>query len=666
MHNLRFSRHFLAVTCFVVSLCVPMLHAGKTAAAPVVIPKPARMEIRSGAFAIGPKTRIDLETSNRDAYWVGEYLSRLLSKALGHSIPVHITNRTGPRQNAIIFSLQGPATLGPEGYELTVSRDLIYISAPKVAGLFYGVQTLRQMLPPEIERGARIGRPLKIRCVRIQDRPRFAWRGFMLDCSRTFLSIAYLRRTIDLMALYKLNVLHLHLTDDQGWRLQMNKYPNLTTVGAHFAKRFGGGGGFYTQQQMRELIAYARRRNITIVPEIEMPGHSQEVLAAYPGLACPVPGEKTIFEVAPFWDFVSQHHFSQPLCVCNGKVFETYRNILSEVIALFPSPFIHVGGDEVPKDAWKASPLCQSFMKANGLKDANELQSYFMKRIEKVIAAKGRRMIGWDEILEGGLAPGATVMSWRGTRGGLAAARLGHDVVMAPNPYTYFDYTYDTTPTQKVYSYNPAEGFSAAMARHILGVEACMWTHIAVTEMAIDYQVYPRLLALSEVGWSPQQSREWSGFDIRLRSEFPRLQALGVTFRDPQAVGVKVGAWSGQDLAGDTPRVFDWDVTTSISGAAEVEVQVRWESGNHPFYVRSVELLQDGRQMNPIAFPAPLNKRNDVAVGWLSPGVRHPGSRFTLRVILQGTKDGAPAGSVWIMKPPDPAARPVHPRAANE
>jgi len=662
MRSLRICGHFLAVTCFVVSLCVPMLHAGKTAAAPGVIPRPARMEIRSGAFAIGPKTRIELETSNRDARWVGEYLSGLLSKALGRSILVHITNRTGPHHNAIIFSLQGPATLGPEGYELNVFPDAIHISAPKVAGLFYGVQTLRQMLPAQIERGEPLRRPLKVQCVRIQDRPRFAWRGLMLDCSRTFLSMDYLRRTVDLMALYKLNVLHLHLTDDQGWRLQMIQYPELTAVGSHFAESFGGGGGFYTQQQMRELVAYARKRNITIVPEIEMPGHSQEVLAAYPELACPVPGEKPVFQVAPFWDFILQHHFSQPLCVCNARVFEMYRNILYEVMALFPSEFIHVGGDEVPKDAWKASPLCQSFMKAKGLKDANGLQSDFMKRIEKVIAAKGRRMIGWDEILEGGLAPGATVMSWRGTRGGLAAARAGHDVVMAPNTYTYFDYTYHTTPTQKVYSYNPAEGFTAAMARHILGVEACMWTHIAVTERAIDYQIYPRLLALSEVGWSPQQSREWSGFDHRLRSELPRLQALGVTYRDPQAVGVKVGAWSEQDLAGDTPRVFDWDATTSISGAAEVEVQVRWASGTHAVYARRVALLEDGRQTSQAVFPAPLDRDNDVEVGWLSPGARQPGSRYTLRVTLQGTKDGSSTGSVWIMR----LSGSAHPRPLDE
>jgi len=647
MRRSNLSKHMFAAVCCFLSTCVPALYAKSTPAL-AVIPKPARIEIRTGAFKFGLRTQIHLEADSSNAHWVGEYLSKLLSKPVGHTIPVQVAKHAGQRHDAIVLSLKASPALGPEGYEMSVSRDTIRISAPKVAGLFYGVQTLRQMLPPGIESSAPVKEPLKVRCVHIEDSPRFAWRGLMLDCSRTFLSIDYLRHTVDLMALYKLNVLHLHLTDDQGWRLAIKKYPKLTTVGAHFAERFGGGGGFYTQQQMRELIAYAKKRNITVVPEIEMPGHSGEVLAAYPELACPLP-EKQTFEVAPLWELPS--HFSQPLCVCNNEVFEMYRNILSEVIALFPSEFIHVGGDEVPKEAWNESPLCQTRMKAEGLKNAEELQSYFMKRIGKVIEAKGRRMIGWDEIFEGGLASGATVESWRGTKGGLAAAELGHDVVMAPNPYTYFDYTYDTTPTQKVYSYDPAEGFTAAMAKHILGVEACMWTHIAVTEKAIDYQIYPRLLALAEVGWSSQQNREWSDFDARLMRQFTRLQKLGVTYCDPAAVGNKLGAWHESDLTGDTPRVFDWDATSLLGDTGEVEVQVRWESGQHSVNVQSVALLEDGEQTSQFVFPGPLNQSNDVEIGWLSLGTRHPGSRYTLRVTLQGTKEGAPSGSVWIMAP---------------
>lgn len=637
--------------CFLfLSPAVPLLLARTSNPGLDVIPKPAKVEIRSGTFELDSRTRIYLETDNSDARWVGQYLSRLLSKPIGHAVPVHVAEAGGRHGNAVVFSLKGLAALGPEGYEMSVRHNAIHISAPKVAGLFYGVQTLRQMLPSEIESGVRRKMPLKVQCMHIQDRPRFAWRGLMLDCSRTFLSMDYLRHTVDLMALYKLNVLHLHLTDDQGWRLQIKQYPRLTTVGAYFAKRFGGGGGFYTQQQMRSLIAYAKRRNITIVPEIEMPGHSEEVLAAYPEMACPIPGKTQTFEVAPFWESQLRQHLTEPLCVCKSQVFEIYRNILSDVINLFPSEFIHVGGDEVPKEEWNDSPLCQAFMKAKGMKNADELQSYFMKRIEKVIAAKGRRMVGWDEILEGGLAPGAVVESWRGTKGGLAAASLGHDVVMAPNTYTYFDYTYHTTPTEKVYSYNPTEGFSAAMARHILGVEGCMWTHIAVTKRAIDYQIYPRLLALAEVGWTPQRERQWPNFEVRLMRQFPRLRRLDVTYHDPRAVGRKVGEWNASDLAGEAPRTFNWNAGSLPGKAGEVEVQVRWANGKHPIYVRSVALLEDGKQTSQILFPGPLTKFNDVEIGWLSVGTRS-GGRYTLRVTLQGTKEGSSSGSLWIMKP---------------
>lgn len=652
MRRSNFFKHSLIAICCFLSTCVPTFCARESSLGLGIIPKPTSIEIRSGTFEFNQATEIDLKTEDRNARWVGKYLSELLVKPLGHVIPVRTALHGGQRHGAIVLSLKASPALGPEGYTLSVSRITIRISAPEVAGLFYGVQTLRQMLPPEIDSKAPRKLSLKVRCADIQDSPRFAWRGLMLDCSRTFLSMAYLRHTVDLMALYKLNVLHLHLTDDQGWRLAINGYPKLTTVGAHFAERFGGSGGFYTPQQMRDLVVYAQKRNITVVPEIEMPGHSGEVLAAYPELACPLAKQRT-FEVTPFWQRSST--FSEPLCVCNNRIFEMYRNILSDVIAIFPSEFIHVGGDEVPKEAWNESPLCQTYMKAKGLKNAEELQSYFMKRIEKVIAAKGRRMIGWDEILEGGLAPGAAVESWRGTKGGLASAELGHDVVMAPNTYTYFDYTYDTTPTQKVYSYDPAEGFTAAMAKHILGAEACMWTHIAVTGKAIDYQIYPRLLALAEVGWSPQQERNWSDFDSRLLGQFPRLRALGVTYHDPRAVGTKLGAWRESDLMGDTPRVFEWDATSLLGNRSEAEVQVRWEGGRHPVYVRSVALLKDGKQKSQIEFPGPLNKFNDVEVGWLSLGRRHSDSRYTLRITLQGTKEGTASGSVWIMAPPNSA-----------
>ena len=618
--------------------------------APAIIPKPAQMEVKGGTFRFDSHTQIFVLTDDPGARWVGEYLSELLTRALGSPVPAHTFPSAVGNRDAVFLSLQARDKLGPEGYRLTVSAHKIRIEAAKAAGLFYGVQTLLQLLPPEDEPHAAIKKRIEIAGVKILDQPRYAWRGLMLDCSRTFLPVAYLRSTIDRMALYKLNVLHLHLTDDQGWRLEIKKYPELTTVGAHFAAAYGGGGGYYTQQEMRGLIAYAGERHITIVPEIEMPGHSGEVLAAYPELACDLP-EPRKFEVHPFWE--GARGFSQPLCVGNDKLYVMYQDILEEVMDLFPSTFIHVGGDEVPKTAWKHCLHCQARMKAEGLKNEEELQSYFMRRMEKVVEAKGRRLVGWDEILEGGLAPGATVMSWRGTKGGVAAAQMGHDVVMTPNPYTYFDYTYQTTPTEKVYSYNPAAtGFSPEMARHILGVQASMWTHISVTERAIDYQLYPRLLALAEVAWTPQSSRDWNDFNARLDRHYPRLRSLGITFCDAAARGNKIGSWHAADLSGEAPRQFTWEAAPHLPHAGEVEVQVRRDEGVAQTFVRSVELLADGKVISQVAFPGPLSKSNQMNIGWLNVGQRQAGAQYTVRVTLQGSQSGAISGSVWLMESP--------------
>jgi hexosaminidase len=616
---------------------------------PAIIPKPAHLEARAGTFSLVPATQIFVRSNDDQTRWVGEYLSTLISEALGKSVRVHINPKGAKGHSTILLSLHAPSTLGSEGYELTVTPSNIRIEAVTAAGLFYGVQTLRQLLPPEIESHAAVKTPIDIPGATIQDQPRYSWRGLMLDCSRTFLPVSYLRRTIDRMALYKLNMLHLHLTDDQGWRLEIKKYPELTTVGAHCVEPYGGGGGFYTQQEIRDLIAYARKRNITIVPEIEMPGHSTEVLATYPELACDLP-EPRKFTVHPFWG--ERVELTQPLCAGNDKVYAMYQEILGEVMDLFPSTFIHVGGDEVPKDAWKKCPLCQARIKSEGLKDEEGLQGYFMRRMEKVIAAWGRRLIGWDEILEGGLASGATVMSWRGTKGGVAAAQSGHDVVMTPNPYTYFDYTYHTTPLEKVYSYDPAATeFTPSLARHILGVQASMWTHIADTERAIDFQLYPRLLALAEVAWTPQSLRDWSDFSSRVNTQYSRLQSLDIQFYDAIAPGTKLGAWQASDLTGDTPRQFTWEAAPFLPRSGDVQVQVRRDDGGIRTYTRLVELLEDGKAIGQITFPAPLFNHNDVNVGWLHVTQRKTTPHYAVRVTLQGSKDGAVSGSVWIMEP---------------
>jgi hexosaminidase len=624
---------------------VSAIQAASASGPPAVIPRPARMEVGDGAFVFSPNTAVVLETRESEARWVGEYLCALLGNATGRTVPLRSAAGVGWR-GVIRLSLLPPGVLGPEGYKMSVSRREIRIRAGGAAGLFYGVQTLRQMLPTAVESRASRKERLAVPCLTIQDSPRFSWRGLMLDCSRTFLPLEYVQRTLDRMALYKLNVLHLHLTDDQGWRLEIKKYPKLTTVGARFAGRYGGGGGYYSQPEIRQLIAYARERNITIVPEIEMPGHSREVLAAYPELACDLPGRE-VLEVHPF--FEGPPGFSPPLCAGNERVFEMCGDVLAEVIDLFPSEFIHMGGDEVPKDSWNKCPRCQARIKEEGLRDSVELQSYFTRRIAKMVTAKGRRLIGWDEILQGGLAEGAAVMSWRGTAGGVAAANLGHDVVMTPTSNCYFDYTYHTTPTEKVYAYDPAAGeFNDAMARHVLGVQASMWTHIATSENAIDYQIYPRLAALAEVAWSPQTVRAWPDFSVRLKSHLERWKLLGAHYFDEAAVGRRIGAWQSSDLSGDAARAFEWDVTPLVPGPGEYEVQVRREEGPGPVYVRSVALLEDGQEISREVFAGPLSEGNDVAVGWLECRRRKPAARYSVRVVLQGASGGGLAGSVWM------------------
>jgi hexosaminidase len=352
----------------------------------------------------------------------------------------------------------------------------------------------------------------------------------LIDTSRTFVPIAYLRRYVDLLALYKMNVLQLHLTDDQGWRVEVKKHPRLTSVGSKFDERYNEFGGYYMQKDIKDLVAYASARNVTILPEIEMPGHCAAALAAYPDLGC----RNQPQVIFPFMEALVPGLQPCVFCAGNDRTFEVLEDVLSEVIELFPSRYIHIGGDEAVKDWWKTCPKCQARIKAEGLKDESELQSYFVKRIERFLDSKHRKLIGWDEILEGGLAPRAAVMSWRGTVGGVEAIGQGHDVVFSPTSHCYFDYPNAEFSTVNVYSYEPVpEGITEEQSRHVLGAQGNMWTHIARSEDAIDRQVFPRLIALSEVTWSPRESRNLDDFLARLARHFPRLDALGVKYSPP-------------------------------------------------------------------------------------------------------------------------------------
>lgn len=408
--------------------------------------------------------------------------------------------------------------LPAEGYEIEIATNGAVVRSSSAAGAFYAEQTLKQL---RLADGS-------LPCVAIQDAPRFGWRGLMLDCSRTFQSVEYLHKTIDRMAVYKLNVLHLHLTDDQGWRLEIKKHPELTTKGARFSAKYNepeAHQGFYTQAQMRELVAYAAARHITIVPEIEMPGHSHEVIVCRPELSCAGASTNEIFPFSKGPTTTADIY-----CAGNEDTFQFLQDVLDEVVEIFPSKFIHIGGDEVPKAAWKACPKCQARMKAEGLKNEHELQSYFIRRMEKYLADKGRRLIGWDEILEGGLAPDATVMSWRGTSGGLAAAKAGHDVVMSPTSHCYFDYSYAAINSERVFAFDPVAGLPPAAAAHVLGLQANFWSHIDREPARVDWQLFPRLLAIAERGWSPENDNNWQDFHARLQLQRARLAELDVNF----------------------------------------------------------------------------------------------------------------------------------------
>lgn len=439
----------------------------------------------------------------------------------------------GSASNKVNFRVDPNATDIPdEGYQLEIDEAGVRLTAKTETGLFYGKQTLLQLLTPN-------GLPY----VKINDQPRFPYRGLHLDVSRHFFDKEEVKKLMNVMSYYKLNTLHLHLTDAGGWRLQIDKYPKLTQEGAfrtqsdwrewwdngkdrQYLKEGteGAYGGYYTKDDIRDMLAYAAEKHITIIPEIEFPAHSDEVFVAYPELCC-----------------AGKSHTSGDFCIGNPKTFEFMENVLTEVIELFPSEYIHIGGDEAGKNTWKTCPKCQALMKKEKLANVDELQSYMIRKAEEFLNSKGRRLIGWDEILEGGLAPEATVMSWRGEAAGFKSARMGHDVIMTPGSYMYFDfYQADPrhqpvaiggyTPIRKVYNYNPIpqDSLTAEEAKHFLGVQANTWTEYIPTPEHLEYMMFPRALAVAEIGWTPQEKRDWQDFKPRVNAHIPVLQQMGL------------------------------------------------------------------------------------------------------------------------------------------
>ena len=551
--------------------------AQQAAASPAgiaIIPQPLRLVPGTGSFALTPATKIYVGPKNDELRRIGQSLSEEIGRATGVRPPVVQAAPGKQRAGTIYLTLSQPLdTLGAEGYTLSVQPTQVVLAARQPQGLFLGTQTIRQLLPTQRTAAA------SLPAVEIVDKPRYSWRGMHLDVSRHFFSTEFVKKYIDYLALHKMNTFHWHLTDDQGWRIEVKKYPQLTAVGGYrdgtLIGHYGAKvpeydhvryGGFYTQEQVKEIVKYAQDRYITVVPEIEMPGHALAALAAYPELSC----TGGPFQVGQTWGV-----YDDIFCAGNEQTFAFLQDVLTEIMPLFPGKIVHIGGDEAPKTRWKTCPKCQARIQAEHLKDEHGLQSYFVQRMEKFVNSKGKTIIGWDEILEGGLAPNAAVMSWRGMEGGVAAARQQHQVVMTPGEFVYFDHAQGDPaleplsiggylPLEKVYAFEPTPPeLTAAERKYILGAQANLWTEYIPTEQYAEYMVLPRMAALAEVLWTPASQKDWTSFKVRMQPQYQRYAALGANYAK-SAFNVR------QQFAPDTTR--GGDVVTLALDAAGPQV----------------------------------------------------------------------------------------------
>lgn len=529
-----------------------------------IIPAPASVKITGGEFTLSSHDHIAITYSSS----TDEHIARLFHDFLKqhYKLDLPILNKQNKHEGKIIhFSSINYKRTNKESYILKITPERIVVSG-KDAGLFYGLQSLMQLFPLKIKP------TIAIPCAEIVDSPRYKYRGMMLGDSYHFFPVKFVKELIDLMAKYKLNTLHWHLTDDQGWRIEIKKYPLLTKIGAwrketqigHNVNEFDGKryGGYYTQDEIRDIVKYAQERHITIIPEIELPGHCSAALASYPWLGC----SGGPYDVKTAWGI-----YKDIYCPTDST-FQFLENVLTEVMALFPSHYIHIGGDEVPKDSWENSAFCQQLMKEKGLKNENELQSYFIREIAKFVHSKGRDIIGWDEIMEGNGVPGAVIESWHGIDAGITAAQQGHDVIMAPTDYLYFDYLQGNAdeepiafggynPLEKVYSFDPTPStLNTEQRKHILGVEGCIWTEYMPTAAKVEYMILPRMMALSEIAWTPQSKKNYTDFlTLRLPEHLAKLDTSHLLYRVPETIGINEDTLSGSK--------FTFILKPSVNGA---------------------------------------------------------------------------------------------------
>jgi hexosaminidase len=514
-----------------------------------IIPAPTSMERQNGQFVLNRSVSIFYNDDDLKA--TADYLARKFEDFLSIKSNLSLNENLSSMKKGIYLQLDtSMVNLGSEGYRMVASGKKIKVNAGSPTGIFYGIQSLLQL----IDRNSNgKNNSFSVPAVVISDQPRFSWRGMHLDVSRHFEDKEFIKKYLDILATYKLNVFHWHLTDDQGWRIEIEKYPLLTEIAAWRVDRTDARwdydqeitnrqniklyGGFYTKEDIMEIVEYASSLHITVVPEIEMPGHSQAAMTAYPHLSCSGKPYRRPVNL-PF-------EFTDPYCAGNDSTFIFLEDVLTEVMALFPSEYIHIGGDEAKKTPWLTCEKCKALMRRENIKGVNELQSYFIKKIEKFLADNGRKLIGWDEILEGGLAAGAAVMSWRGEEGGIEAASMGHKVVMTPWKYLYFNASQDIATEEspsddnildleEVYRYDPVPGIlEADKQKFVIGVQACLWSENIQTPEQVEYHILPRLCALSEVGWTHPDSKDWDNFQERLNHNYLYLDRLGVNYYKP-------------------------------------------------------------------------------------------------------------------------------------
>lgn len=599
-----------------------------------IIPEPVQFIKKSGVFSLSQRINISVN-GNASAKWAATSLQQKLAVTTASVVLITDKNPVAPIQ--LTLNAQNNSTLGKEGYTLSVTPSKINITANEPAGLFYGVQTLLQLLPAEIESKTAVkNMQWQIPCVEITDYPRFGWRGLMLDVSRHFFTKDEVKKYIDEMARYKFNLLHWHLTDDEGWRIEIKALPKLTQVGAWNVKRTGtfgnflpikddepkNYGGFYTQEEIKEVVQYAKERFVNVLPEIEMPGHSLAIIAAYPELSCTEGADKyRVRSGEKIMDWSTPHFtalIDNTLCPANEKVYPFIDKVMTEVAQLFPFEYIHTGGDECAKNFWENNDTVKTLMQKENLKSMAEVQAYFEKRLEKIVNSKGKKMIGWDEILEGGISPTAAVMSWRGTKGGVEASNKGNEVVMSPTTYAYLDYmqsdeimeprVYASLRLNKTYSYEPiSEGINEKLVK---GVQGNLWTEQIYNYRQVQYMTWPRAFALSEIAWSPSQKKNWKTFTNKVETHFNRFNNAAVKYSpamyDPEFAVAKND--KGELVVTLTTELDDLDIYYSFDNS--------YPDNFYPKYTGPITVPVDASLLRVITYRGnkPMGRINNMPV----------------------------------------------------